>query len=509
MISIFQIMKKSILAIMAIFLMMASSVSALEINPAILNIEGNSGDFIIQSVELYNDRDTKTTINISVVGISNYFLYKSTYTLNPYERKTITIGFTVSGSESGLITYEYGDMSVSQTVYINAKKTVIIFPPNPKAGSTISIVSPSKMSASGFISCSETGGMYAVNLMEGTPFTFVNLSNKDYGSAMLLLVWGDGEITYNFFNISKSKATTSQEKELSIDFGEGKIKYGDTRIITLKYGEDNVEGSFIIVKPDGNQILKDTNKYGQISINFDTKGTWTFIANYNDITKSETLVVGANKINIDVDKEVNVGDEITIELSEDKGSFEITTPSEDIISGNVRNGEINFIPEEGGEYLIHVESDGASSNETFTAFYNPKIVLKDSNGNFVYDGLKVGKQYNVEIRDINTGKLIDENLLVEITGMMYGNIMINHGMGTWIPQQTGKYTLRIQKDKRNYLMEYTCNYDVYKSGSGGSYTSFLIGAIIIIVLILLYRYRDKIPFEKLKWKKGSNVIYKG
>jgi len=492
--------------LLAVFVLMMNSVYAIEINPPIITLEGENGKFVMQSVEIYNDRDEQTIVNISVVGIKNYFLYKTTYVLKPYERKVITIGFTISGSESGLINYEYNGNIISQQVYITSKKSVLIFPPNPKAGSTISIVSPSKMSATGFISCSETGRMYSINIAEGVPFTFINLSKNDYGSAMLLLVWSDGEITYHFFNISKS--TTPQEGKLDISI-EKNIKKGDTKIATLKLGDSNVKGSLIIVKPDGSQVLKDTNDNGQVSITFDASGKWILIGQYKGQTITKSVNVSISKITIDVDKKVNVGDRMIIKVIPKTGEYEISTPDGRAISDNFDNGEIEFTPDVAGKYEVEIKVDGMKESRNFEAYYNPRIVMKDSNGNFVYGAIKEGKTYQVELIDENTNehiKNIDE-VAIYRNGIQYGFIPLFNGVGSWTPKDSGAYTLTLYYD---YATSYEKKVTVYPSQHGISGYIPIISLIIIGIMVLVFRKKIKGIVNEINniIKKNPDVPYK-
>ena len=496
-------MKAKIIMLLAVFVLIMNSVYAIEINPPIITLEGENGKFVMQSVEIYNDRDEQTIVNISVVGIKNYFLYKTTYVLKPYERKTITIGFTISGSENGLINYEYNGNIITQQVYITSKKSVLIFPPNPKAGSTISIVSPSKMSATGFISCSETGRMYSINIAEGVPFTFINLSKDDYGSAMLLLVWSDGEITYHFFNISKSASTQEGKLDINIDKN---IKKGDTKIATLKLGNNNVKGSLIVVKPDGSQVLKDTNDNGQVSITFDASGKWILIGQYKGETVTKSVNVSTSKITIDVDKKVNVGDRMVIKVTPEAGEYEISTPDGRAISDDFDNGEIEFTPDVAGKYEIEVKADGVKEEKTFEAYYNPRIIMKDSNGNFIYSSVKEGRAYQVELVDENTQDYITDINRVDIyrNGMPYGFINLVNGIGSWTPTSAGTYSIVVDY---NYATSYEKKVTVYSSSHGG-YGYIILSAIgIILIVVAIFRNKIKGVLDEII-KKGPDVPYK-
>jgi len=478
--------------IIMVVLLACINASAIEVNPPILEIEGESGDFVLQSIEIYNDRDTETVVNITVAGISNYYLPKSTYVLKPYERKTITIGFTISGSANGFITYEYNGEVLTQIVSINAEKSVIIFPQNPKAGTSIAIITTSDEKANGFLFVSETGRQYPV-ILSGMPITFVNISKDDYGSAMIVLIWEDKEVTYHYINITKAKAT--EEKKLAIDFGGDKtIKYGSTRIITLKYGDEPVDGSFIIVKPDGSQILKDANALGQITVTFNQAGQWTFIANYKDATVSDAVTVKKGSISVSVPDKVYVGEEIEIEVSEDKGNFTIVTPKDEYIDGEFRHGVIKFTPDEAGEYEITINCEGAEETDTFRAYHEPKIVLKKGFLEVYPSEIKSGKTYDVYVVDANTGEVIDGVQYISVVheGVQEYITLVN-GVGKFTPK-SGYYTFSISRDDKNFIDAYSTYITVYGSGGGGikGSTIIIIVAIIVILLVLAYLYKKGI-----------------
>ena len=98
--------KIAIVCVMAIVFLATPYVNAIEITPSVMNIDGKDGEFKLQTIEIYNDNDEYAVVNISVTGIQNYYLQKTTYTLKPYERKTITFGITIDGSANGIIQYE-------------------------------------------------------------------------------------------------------------------------------------------------------------------------------------------------------------------------------------------------------------------------------------------------------------------------------------------------------------------------------------------------------------------
>lgn len=488
---VYKNMKERITAIsVLVILLLSINVSAIEINPPILDVKGESGDFVLQSIEIYNDRDQETVVNISVAGINNYYLPKSTYVLKPYERKTITIGFTISGSANGFITYEYNGEVLTQIVSINSEKNVIIFPQNPKAGTSVAIITTSDEQANGFLFVSETGRQYPV-ILSGIPITFVNISKSDYGSAMIVLIWEDKEVTYHYINITKAK-TTEEEKELSINFGGSKtIKYGDTRIITLKYGNEPVNGNFTIVKPDGNQILKDTNALGQITVTFNKAGTWTFIANYKDVTVSDTVTVKKSSVSVSVPDKVYVGDEVEIEISEDEGNFTIVTPENEYIDGNFKNGYIKFTPDNAGEYEITINCNGAEKTETFIAYYDPNIVFKRGFIEVYPSELKSGETYDVYVVDDNTGEIIREIQYISVIhkGQQEYITLIN-GVGKFIPK-SGYYTLSINRDDKNYVDAYSTYITVYGSGSPSFPTGLVVGIVVIflIAIVAVYAYK--------------------
>lgn len=493
-------MKNAVIKISVVLatIVLAYNVSALEINTPILKIKGNSGDFILQSIELYNDMNKETTVNISVSGISNYYLPKSTYVFKPYERKTITIGFTVYGSANGFITYEYDGEYITQIVSINSEKSIIIFPQNPKAGNSIAIITTSDEKANGFLFVSETGRQYPI-MLSGIPITFLNISNDDYGSAMIFLIWEDKEVTYHYINITKGDVTP--QKQLSIDFGGSKnINFGETRIITLKYGNDAVNGSFIIVRPDGSQILKDANALGQITTIFNQTGTWTFIARYKDLTISDYIIVKEISLSLNMPNKFYIGNYAQIDVSANEGNFTIITPSGDLINKYFSNGIIKFKPNEVGEHKIIVTCEGASINDTFFVYHKPKIILKKDFFDVGNSNINAGDVYDIYVVDEYTGDTIkDIQYVISVNSAngLHEYIPLVNGVGKFKPT-SGYYVLSISKDDTKYIDAYSTYINVYgKSGSGiKNYIFIIVLVFIALILIIVYLYKKGVIFKK-------------
>ena len=145
-----------VLYIFAILTLLNNDANGFEVNPEILTITGNKGDFVLQSIEIYNDNNEEITVNISITGINNYYLRTSVFKLNPYESKKITIGFFINNSQTGIITYTYNNSVFVQMVKIEINKvnpSVLIFPQKPKPGGTMVILLQSSISidANGFL----------------------------------------------------------------------------------------------------------------------------------------------------------------------------------------------------------------------------------------------------------------------------------------------------------------------------------------------------------------------
>ncbi len=494
-------------------LLFTTCASAIEISPPQLVVEGEKGDFKTQTIEIYNDREEPITVNMSVMGIPNYWLPQSTFTLNPYQRKHITFGITVTGSVNGMINYEYDGNSVSQTVEVTSEKSVTIFPPQPTGGKVMYVISPSKTQGTGFISVTETGNQYAINLAKGMPWGRVNLSKKDYGEAMMLMMWDDGEMSYHFFNISKAKQVDTgeeEEKELTIDFGEGKIEKGNSKIITLTKGDDPVKGDFVITYPNGDQTLKDTNDYGQISMTFSQTGTWIFTARHENSTVSKEVKIGGGDVSIDVNERVTVGEEITIELGRDEANYNITTPDDAIVEGDTDDGEIAYIPEMAGEYEIEI----GSNSKTFYAYHQPTISLQTERGQQMYSSLTKGKRYYLTVEDAYTDDTIEEDFSVYIQSFGYQEeIEVDDGEATWIPQKTGSITMEIDKNDDIYMNEGSKSLTIHGATGGGTNWRN-VGLVIIILCIifaaLLLKYGERLPIigKYFKGKDDSEQIYK-
>ena len=477
--------KYGVPAIVVLLLMTALTANAIEVNPSILSIEGKSGEFKLQTIEIYNDEEEATIVNISVIGISNYYLQKTTYNLKPYERKSITFGITVDGSANGIIQYECGDEIVTQFVYVNAEKALMIFPQNPKAGSSIAIISTSSATASGLIFVSETGNQYPVTL-SGLPITFVNISKNDYGSAVLMLVWDDREITYSYFNITKSNANdnhNTQDAELSIDVGNENINVGDARIVTLKLDGNGIKGNLIITKPDGNMILKETNSDGQAQITFDKAGKWVLVGNYMDKTVSKLLNVAGGDVDVDIPNNIIVGEEMEITFSEDNLDVEIDTPDGDTEEFELDGDTLEYTPVVGGKYTLKVTTEGYETTLKFTAFHKANVVIKDDFRELTFfDVIKKGNTYRLVAKDENTGEEIYD---AEIT---INNMETIKSGRSWIPHRTGENKFTVSGD---YIITSTSIHVV--SGNSGSGIPLYVYILIIIIIIAIVI---------VAWKKG-------
>jgi len=489
-------MKLKLFVIAVLSLLVATNVSALEINPPILNLDGENGDFSLQTVELYNDRNTSVTVNITITGIDNYYLPKNTYTLHPYERKTITIGFTITGSKTGFITYDYGYDIATQVISINSKKSLVVFPQNPIAGNSIAIICSSNDKASGFLFVSETGKQYPV-LLSGLPLTFVNTSKDDFGNAILVLIWDDGQITYNYLNITKAKNVpggeddNTTEDELTIDFGGSKnIDYGKSRIITMKLNDEPVEGTFIITKPGGDQILKDANSMGKIQITFDEAGTWSFSANYKNLTENEDVSVSKNNIQVSIPDETIVGETFSINVGND-GNYTILTPSLNKVNGQTVNGIINYEADEGGLYTISIETSSGHATGFFKAYYEPIISITDETGAYV-NYLKKGKPYQITVVAKHTDEIIyDVDEIDYIHNGIHSTIQLTNGIGNFVPEYNGYYTLSIPKDDAKFIKPVSFQLMVFsdKVGSSIPWKTIIIVGIIVGAIILIFASR--------------------
>ena len=497
-------MKLKSFVIVVLSMLVATDVSALEVNPPILNISGENGDFSLQTVELYNDRNTSVTVNITITGIDNYYLPKNTYTLHPYERKTITIGFTITGSKTGFITYDYGYDIVTQIISINSQKSLVVFPQNPIAGNSIAIICSSNDKASGFLFVSETGKQYPV-VLSGLPITFVNTSKYDYGTAILVMIWDDGQITYNYLNITKAKNVTTNEEDnitedkLTIDFGGSKnINYGKSRIITVKLNDKPVEGTFIITKPDGDQILKDANSMGQIQVTFDEAGTWSFSANYKNLTANDVVSVAKNNIQVNIPDEVNVGETVSINVGEN-ANYTILTPSFNRVTGQTVNGIINYEPDKAGIYTISIETDSGHATGIFKAYYEPIISIRDNTGSYVGQ-LKEGQPYQISVVAKNTDIIIDDVDEIDyIHNGIHETIQLTNGIGNFVPEYNGYYTLSIPKNDAKFIKPTTIQVLVYSSGGGGfSFSWKTIAFIIVVILVVILFFVMRKPSSPIK-----------
>jgi len=433
-------------------------VTAIEITPSVLNIDGNDGDFKLQTIEIYNDNDESAVVNISVTGIQNYYIQKTTYNLKPYERKTITFGVTVSGSANGIIQYECKEETITQFVYINAEKSIMVFPQNPKAGTSFAVISTSSSTASGLVFVSETGSQYPVTLT-GIPITFINLSKKDYGPAVLMLVWDDRQVTYNYFNITKAETSDESggESKLSIDFGDSNTV------------DNPVEGSYIITKPDGDQILKDTNAMGQIQITLNEAGKWTFFATSHNLTATGLISVRKGNMTVNLPDKVNVGESLKIDVGED-ANYTIITPDFDRVDGSAVGGIIKYSPKVAGQYKVIIETSKASDTENFDAYYTPRLVFRE-NGMPV-TMLVTGKMYEIDVIDYNTGDTITDvrEILASNNGIT-DRLPVTNGVAYFSPSKSGYYAFSIEENDDGYMNGYSSTFFV---NSNSHKTSWLL-----------------------------------
>lgn len=495
-------MKKTGIAVILVLLEIASLSYAIDISPQIMNITGESGDFVIQTIEIYNDIDKTSIVNISIIGISNYYIQKTTYVLKPYERKTITFGITVDGSTNGIIQYECNGEITTQFVYVNSEKTVMVFPQKPKAGSSVAIISTTTSTASGLIFVSETGNQYPVTLT-GIPITFVNISKNDYGSAVLMLIWDDREITYNYFNITKLEQQTDDNNnnndELTLSVGDENIHVGNSRIIVLKLGNVGVAGDIIVTKPSGNMIIKETNNNGQAQIIFDEVGTWVFLCNYGDKTISKTVNVIGGDVDIDLPDDILVGKECEIDFNVDTPlSVEITSPEGIIEEFDVDDGSLVFIPEEGGRYDLEITTTGYDEKIKFYAYHEVYLDFKKGFTSLSYfDNIKKGEQYTVLVKDKHTNDVISD---AQIT--INGIETINSG-DIWIPRISGDYQFLVTGD---YIISNYFNEHVVSGSSGGINLFYILLIIVACILFILLILKKKgiLPFFSKVPKLGGD-----
>lgn len=450
---------------------------SLEVNPSILEVKGKSGDFVFRSIEIYNDEDKYTTVNISVNGISSYYLPKSTYYLKPFERKTITIGFTLQSSQNGIITYECENTTTIQIVKTIVNKEIVIFPNEVKAGSSIAIVKMSDMSANGFLFIGETGHQYPI-ILTSSPITFVNISKNDYGTAMIFLIWEDKEVTYSYFNITKAVS-----QPLKIEYSSQDIKYNNTVIFTLKEGDKPVKGSFLILRPDGIIREEETNNLGQIAIFFDKEGVWTITGNYEGNTKT---------ISFNIEKEVKnisfkfptfyVSKQDFIEVSVDSGIYKIVYPDGNTIEKEFEDGKIYFKPKVAGVHKIYVDG----KNATFTVYYKPKIVI--SKDNIPVSEIKKNEEYSIYVVDAFGNKILEDVNIVKVSsGLNTFTISLINGVGSFKLSSDGYYTFSIDKDDENYIDKSTATFFVSSSTYSFNYSNLLIiFGIILIVISMFY-----------------------
>ena len=150
------------------FFVTTSHAQPLTFDPPVLIIEGKIGDLVLKQINITNNEIDPFLANIEYIGDTTPFIPNSAVELDPYETKSITVGFIIKEEEYGWLKYTNKTdetETISQLVVTVIEKSdtnLIIFPDNPKAGSSVAfmITEGDILDAHGFLFCSESGNIY-------------------------------------------------------------------------------------------------------------------------------------------------------------------------------------------------------------------------------------------------------------------------------------------------------------------------------------------------------------
>lgn len=485
-----------LLIFISMVLSISTCVSALDVTPQILTIDGSPGSFQIRTITLENKENASVNVTIAVSPlIGSYYLPLSSYKLDPYESKMIQFGMTINSTMTATITYFYGNDYFTQIVMINATRkqpTILLAPSTPQAGKgvTVMLISSRLLDAQGMVICSETDNRYPFTIDKGIGTFKLNTSEEE-GTAIMRLISNDFEPIFYSFNITGGTGSEPTEPELCINVSQD-VDIGTSKIVTLKLDDNPVEGTFIITKPNGNQELKTTDSKGRISIEFDLSGLWTLNAESGDYTVTKGVRVAKQSIEIELPHtdvvtgkacQIQIEPSMTCDISSDTKSYTF-------LSDN--SGIVRWTPEYPGLYTIDAYNDEGSGTAMLEVWQF--LDIRVTQGSYNTGTLQKGLTTDVMVVD-DSGEVVSSIDSIEITDTKNFPVTVDlhNGKLSWIPEKTGVYTLKVYDDEENYILGDFKSVQVADDSGGGGWgwgyyaLAVLVLFVILVILVGLHR----------------------
>lgn len=509
--------KIALLAFLGIILIAPSIATAITISPQIVEISGRPGTFHIRTISLENRANAPVNVTIEVSPlIGNYYLPKTHYTLEPYEQRDIQFGVTINKTVTATITYFYNDDYLTQIIRINATKiepTILMSPtsPSPGQGAYVMLISKKLINAQGIVICSETDNTYPFTITMGIGSFKLDDAEKP-GSAVMRIIGDDIDPIFYSFNISGKNGASPSAPKMTIDGLPDEISHSTSKIVTLMVDGKAVQGTFIITKPDSNQVLKTTDGKGRISIDFDTGGLWNIYAENDDYNVSKAVKVKKESMNIDFPSDIKIGVENTITVSPG-ATCEFTGPDGTTVMVADSNGKVKWIPESPGEYTIEAYTDGDSGRENVVVWQYASIKVRQYG--VITASLEKGVAATVDVVDTR-GMSIEgvDKVTIENPNGFPVTASLTKGQLQWTPSYSGVYTISVADDEDNFIVGGSHNVMV----SGGTSTSgffdmeiivIILAGVLIVAVIVISRKRamstSESPSGRAKVGTGSSL----
>ena len=487
-------MRKLFILLVAVFLF--GSVNALQVQPNEITIEGEKGDFYMQTITLFNDYNMPVNVTITASNI-NCFLPVTTISLQPYSAYQIPIGFYLNESKKGFIIYQCETNFVYQPVEINVQKEeikVVIYPEKPKAGDTIAImlVNEDLINAHGFLLCTASGRVYQVVITDGIGLVKLNES-EPAGVAILRIVGEDISPIYKTINITEGSVT---QNYITIS-APTKKQVGEKVTATVVYNGNPVSTSIEVIKPSGETMTLYTDSSGKVSFTVDEVGKWTLHVKKGSAEATASIDVSRKTITLDYyPEEPSIIDKITIYLPAD--DFSVFADGEELhVSGN----KAYFNPNEAGDYTIVAYNSTAEGKLTIHVKNAVTIKAKNMKGYLTYP-YTASKMENIifELYDYNGNPLHGYALDVSGEGM-------NYRINAWSAVKFDKAgTYMISFSGNDEYAPASISITVEGREAGASWWWAVGAVVVIIVAVTGYKYRDKVV--GLFKREFSGEIYK-
>jgi len=471
---------KKLLILLSILLFFGSA-NALQIQPSELTIEGEKGEFVLQTVTLFNDYNTPVNVTITTSNL-NCFLPVTTVTLQPFGVYQLPIGFYLNESKKGFIIYQCETNFVYQLVDLQVQKhepKLIMYPENPKAGDTIAILlmNDELVDAHGFILCTASGRVYQVIVTDG--IGIVKLNESEPSGVAILRIVGEGiSPIYTTFNITEKEET---QNYIAISAPASRQAW-DTVTATVLYNGEPVVADVDITSPSGKIMHTKSDSNGKITFKVNEVGRWTIYAIKGSV--DATAYIDVSKRNVGITyfpMDVSVNEKCTIYLP--SNDFEVFCNGEKL---NVVGDKAYWTPTDGGTYTIVAYNETAQGSIDIDVKENTIIRVKDEDG-YLQEPYKVFKMSNVmfELTD-SSGDRVQGMLRVTGNG-------INMNVNSWSYykiKKAGTYTIYYDGDMTHEPSSVTIT--VVGREVGGNWTWAIVAIALVIVVIVGYKYRGKI-----------------